>query len=372
MGKRNTEEGKPYKRYRYKWNSRAFKILICFLSILLLLLSAYGAWTLSQTIRFTQDRFQEVNDAKELISQIEYSSRTGEKVNLALHDDIDLSQEDIDALHNLPNREGSAGAWFYGTLNGQYKKITFKTDTILDAPLFSCITEGSKILNLSIENPVLSVQGTNGALATLSHTNLGTLENIRLNNCTVNLSGAGSKTLSVSGLVVYNFGTISHCATKIRAAFLSEGYDDGIYFSQNGQKINVRWKCQFGAIAAECIGEGLIENVVTSVTFPNGFAPLSLAPYNEEQERNLIVGYVVGYSKDFTLGNNGEKSNKGTLRDLFVLNSQNTQYACDHDYFEEGDSTFICEKTKDWDGWKSDANIDEGFPQFVFATGVNQ
>ena len=95
MCKRNTEQGKPYKRYRYKWNSRAFKALICSLSIVLLLLGAYGAWILSKTLRLSYDRTDAVSNAKQLISQIEYGSRTGEKLNIILKNILTIHSNDV-------------------------------------------------------------------------------------------------------------------------------------------------------------------------------------------------------------------------------------------------------------------------------------
>ncbi len=374
MCKRNTEQGKPYKRYRYKWDSKAFKAIICILSIVLLLLGAYGAWILSKTLRLSYDRTDAVSNAKQLISQIEYGSRTGEKLNIILKNDIELDQPDVDTLLNIPNREGGKGAWLYGKLDGQYNKIYFKQNVILKAPLFNCIAKDAVICNLTIDNSLLYAQRANGALATLSHTNMGALSNIRLDNCTVNLSGAGDKNLSVSGLVVYNFGKISCCAAKIDVVFLSDSLEDKKYFSQDGQKINVRWKSQFGAIATECVEGGIIENIVVQVKFPKNFAPMTLAPYSnvEEQERNLIVGYVVGYSKDYKSSSEDLNARKGILRNIFVMDSQNAQFACDRAFFEQGDSVFIGEKIKNWDGWESNTNIDGGFPQFVFNNGENK
>lgn len=347
-------------RYYYRWNSKLFIGIIAPITVLLVILASISAFLTAYFIdyKFKTDINKHIGNSSQFIEFVESVSRTGTRSSWALEADIDLTPDDVELIHNIKNRNGKAGAWFYGNLDGQGHSIRFINDAEINKPLFDFITNESRIENLCIESAVINTDKVIESAAVLAVTNEGTLSNVYIKKLTVKGEYIGENNISVAGIAVYNFGAITHCAVQANLIVPDRSPNDVTFVSDNGKKVQAVWSCRFGAISVSNSNGGKIIGAIVAVDFRDDFAVLSIAPYNDRQDRNLLIGYAVC---------SWNNSSDDAISGVYVLESKFISLVCDNTILDTFSGTTEIQSliNNEWTGWAYNKNINDGFPYFV-------
>ncbi len=344
-------------RYNYRWNNKGFISVIVPVSMMFIIGAIVAAFLLAYFIdyKFNDSVNSHIESPNQFVEFVEYVSRTGTDSSWTLEKDINLTSDDIAYIQKIKNKNGKDGAWFYGNLDGQGHAIRFINNAEISKPLFDFITEGSRIENLRIESAVINTDNITESAAVLAITNEGYLSNVYIKNLTVKGDYIGENNISVAGIAVYNFGVITHCAIQADLIIPDKSPNDVTFISNNGKKIQAVWSSRFGAIAVSNSNGGEIISAIVAVDFRDDFAVLAIAPYNDRQDKNLLIGYAVS---------SWSNSSDSAIRDVYVLKDEYISLVCDKTLLQRFSSTTDIQLlvNNEWPGWAYNPNINDGFP----------
>ena len=303
-------------RIGQKHTLKSWKFLACCVALAVISLSFFLSVFLVDSIKGVglddySVKSVNISSGDEFVTEMIKNSKLGRisgNKKYYLTEDIVLSAENVNALKQ------AGEITFFGVLDGydanradgagknQCYKISFSSDAqSMNKPIFNVISAQAKILNLTIESPKF-VGEIGKTIAVLSNINRGTIQNINLENTTIDIS---NNLTAASALTVYNYGEISHCVADVKFKVSQE------YISSDVGKSG-DWQCVVGAIAANNSNGGKISDVIVSVDYPSDFLVLSRQYY-----RNHNVGYVVG-----TWNDSSNLSNLSVLYDIGKSNAE--------------------------------------------------